>query len=279
MLNIKSKVKLNNGVEMPWFGLGTFRAEGQETVEAVKKAVEVGYIHIDTAFIYGNEKEVGQGIRESGIAREDLFVTTKLWTGDHGYETSLKAIETSLENLGLDYVDLYLVHWPVEEKLLDTWRVMEEIAKKGLSRAVGVSNFTPRLIEELKEVSSLIPAVNQVEYHPYLNQKELLAYCQKAGIQLEAYSPLTRGRKLDDPKLVNIAVKHGKTAAQILLRWNLQTEVVTIPKSVTPSRIAENAAIFDFVLDDDDMSVLNSMNENLRFIFPKSAPQEWFEEK
>lgn len=275
MLNIKSKVKLNNGVEIPWFGLGTFRAQGDETVSAVKEAISLGYIHIDTAFIYGNEKEVGQGIRESGIKREDLFVTTKLWTGDHGYETSLKAIETSLENLGLDYVDLYLVHWPVESKLHSTWKAMEEIAQKGLSRAVGVSNFTPRLLDELKEKSSFIPAVNQVEYQPFLNQKELLAYCQKAGIQLEAYSPLTRGRKLDNPTLVKVAEKYEKTAAQILLRWDLQTEVVTIPKSVTPSRIAENANIFDFELAQEDMAILNNMDENLRFIHPDFAPAEW----
>lgn len=275
MLDIHSKVKLNNGVEIPWFGFGTFRAEGEETVMAVKEAIKLGYIHIDTALIYGNEKEVGQGIRESGIAREDLFVTTKLWRADQGYESSLKAIETSLENLGLDYVDLYLIHWPVESKLHSTWKAMEEIAKKGLSHSVGVSNFTPRLLEELKEQSNLVPAVNQVEYQPFLNQKELLAYCQAEGIQLEAYSPLTRARKLDDPTLMKIAGKHGKTVAQVLLRWDLQTEVVTIPKSVTPSRIAENAAIFDFSLDTDDMAILGNMNEDLRYIHPDWAPPEW----
>jgi diketogulonate reductase-like aldo/keto reductase len=275
MLDIGSKVKLNNGVEIPWFGLGTFRAEGQETVQAVKEAIKLGYIHLDTALIYGNEKEVGQGIRESGIAREDLFVTTKLWTGDQGYATTLKAIETSLQNLGLEYVDLYLVHWPVESKLHSTWKAMEEIANKGLSRAVGVSNFTPRLMEELKKESNLIPAVNQVEFHPFLNQIELQAYCRREGIQLEAYSPLTRGRKLDHPGLVKIAEKHGKTTAQILLRWDLEVELVTIPKSVTPSRIAENAEIFDFELDPEDMKYLNHLNENLRFIHPEWAPPEW----
>lgn len=275
MLDIQSKVKLNNGVEIPWFGFGTFRAVGAETVSAVKEAIQDGYIHIDTALIYGNEKEVGQGIREAGVPREDLFITTKLWRSDQGYETSLKAVETSLENLGLDYLDLYLIHWPVEEKLHETWKAMEEIAKKGLSRAVGVSNFTPRLLKELKEKSNLIPAVNQVEYHPFLNQTELLAYCKAEGIQLEAYSPLTRGRKLDHPTLVKIAEKHNKTAAQVLLRWDLQTEVVTIPKSVTPSRIAENADIFNFELDGEDMVKMNGLNEDLRFIHPDFAPAEW----
>lgn len=275
MLELQSTVKLNNGIEMPWFGLGTFRAEGEETVIAITEALQLGYIHIDTAFIYGNEKEVGRGIRESGVPREKLFVTTKLWTNDQGYKSSLKAIEKSLTNLGLDYVDLYLIHWPVESKLHDTWKAMEEIAQKGLSRSVGVSNFTPRLLEALKEQSDLVPAVNQVEYHPYLNQEELLDYCRKEGIQLEAYSPLTRARKLDDPKLVQIAEKHAKTAAQVLLRWDLQTEVVTIPKSVTPSRIAENADIFDFILDQEDMAILGKMNEDLRFIHPSFAPSEW----
>lgn len=275
MLDIRSTVKLNNGVEIPWFGLGTFRAEGAETVMAVKEAIRLGYRHIDTAFIYGNEKEVGQGIRESGIAREDLFVTTKLWTGDQGYQNSLQAIEKSLSNLELEYVDLYLIHWPVEKELHPTWKAMEEIAQKGLSRAVGVSNFTPRLMEALKQESKLIPAVNQVEYQPFLNQKELLAYCRAEGIQLEAYSPLTRGKKLSHPTLMKIAARHGKTEAQVLLRWDLQTEVVTIPKSVTPSRIAENGEIFDFELDENEMQELGSLNEDLRFIHPDFAPPEW----
>jgi diketogulonate reductase-like aldo/keto reductase len=275
MLDIRSKITLNNGVEIPQLGFGTFRAVGAETIMAVKEAIKVGYIHIDTALIYGNEKEVGQGIRDGGVPREELFITTKLWRSDQGYKNSLKAIETSLENLGLDYLDLYLIHWPVEDVLLETWKAMEEIAKKGLSRAVGVSNFTPRLLKELKEKSNFIPAVNQVEYQPFLNQKELLAYCQAEGIQLEAYSPLTRGKKLADPTLIKIAEKHGKTVAQVLLRWDLQTNVVTIPKSVTPSRIAENAQLYDFVLDNEDMALLGDMDENLRFIHPDFAPAEW----
>lgn len=275
MFDIRSTIQLNNGVEIPLFGLGTFRAVGDETVTAVKEAILHGYIHVDTALIYGNEKEVGKGIRESGIAREDLFVTTKLWRDDQGYANTLKAVETSLDNLGLGYLDLYLIHWPVEEKLHETWKAMEEIAQKGLARAVGVSNFTPRILRELKERSNFIPSVNQVEFHPFLLQKELFSYCRQEGIQLEAYSPLTRGRMLDHPQLVQIAEKYAKTAAQVLLRWDLQMGVVTIPKSVTPARIIENASIFDFALDDDDMLILNGLDQNLRFIHPDFAPAEW----
>lgn len=274
-LTINSTVMLNNGVEMPLLGLGTFRAQGNESKRAVVDAVKAGYIHIDTAFIYGNEKEVGEGIRESGIARDKLFVTTKLWREDQGYESSLKAVETSLQNLGLEYLDLYLIHWPVEEKLHDTWRAMEEIQKKGFSRAVGVSNYTIRLLEELKSQSGFVPAVNQVEFTPFLYQKDLLDYCNEHGIRLEAYSPLTRGRRLDDASLVKVAEKHGKTAAQVLLRWDLQHGVVTIPKSVTTKRIIENADLFDFTLDNEDMQLLDSLDENARMIHPDFAPAEW----
>jgi diketogulonate reductase-like aldo/keto reductase len=275
LLTIHSTVKLNSGFDMPLLGLGTFRAEGKETVNAVREALAVDYRHIDTAMMYRNEKEVGRAVRECGIDRANLFITTKLARDGQGYRETWQAVEASLENLGLDYVDLYLVHWPVESLMHETWKAMREIAHKGLSRSVGVSNFTIRLLEELKTESDLIPAVNQVEFHPFLYQKELLAYCRKAGIQLEAYSPLTRGRRLDDHRLFEIAEKHHKTTAQILLRWNLEHGVVTIPKSVTPSRIRENAALYDFALDQEDMAVLNDMDENLRFIHPDWAPREW----
>lgn len=274
-LAIHSKVKLNNGFDMPLLGLGTFRAEGKETAMAVREALAVGYRHIDTAMMYRNEKEVGRAIRESGIDRSELFVTTKLARDDQGYRETWQAVEASLENLGLDYVDLYLIHWPVERLMYETWKAMQEIAHKGLSRSVGVSNFTIRLLEGLKTESEFIPAVNQVEFHPFIFQEELLGYCRKEGIQLEAYSPLTRGKRLDDPRLVKIADKHNKTTAQILLRWNLEHGVVTIPKSVTPSRIRENAALYDFALDQEDMVALNAMDENLRFIHPDWAPPEW----
>jgi len=274
-LTIHSTVKLNSGFDMPLLGLGTFRAEGKETVMAVKEALALGYRHIDTAMMYRNEKEVGRAIHESGVDRSEIFLTTKLASHEQGYRETWQAVEASLDNLGLDYLDLYLIHWPVESLMHDTWKAMREIAHKGLSRSVGVSNFTIRLLEELKTKSDFIPAVNQVEFHPFLYQQELLGYCRNAGIQLEAYSPLTRGRKLDDPRLVELAKKHHKTSAQILLRWNLEHGVVTIPKSVTPSRILENAALFDFALDQEEMAILNGMDENLRFIHPDSAPPEW----
>jgi len=274
-LTIHSKVQLNSGFTMPLLGLGTFRAEGKETVNAVREALAVGYLHFDTAMMYHNEKEVGRAIRESVLDRGDLFITTKLARDGQGYRETWQAVEASLENLGLDYLDLYLVHWPVEPLMHETWKAMREIAQKGLSRSVGVSNFTIRLLEELKTESDFIPAVNQVEFHPFLYQRELLGYCQQAGIQLEAYSPLTRGRRLDDARLIRIAAKHNKTTAQILLRWNLEHGVVTIPKSVTPSRIRENADLYDFALDHEDMTILNSMDENLHFIHPDWAPPEW----
>ncbi|MCD4752667.1 MAG: aldo/keto reductase [Anaerolineaceae bacterium] len=275
-LTINSKIKLNNGVEMPLLGFGTFRAEGKDSRRSVREAIDAGYIHIDTALIYGNEEDVGRGIKDSGISRDKLFVTTKLWIADQGYDSSLKAIEKSLKNLQLDYVDLYLIHWPVEEKLHETWRAMEEIQRKGLSRAVGVSNYTIRLLEDLKKESDYIPSVNQVEFTPFLYQKELLDYCQNNGICLEAYSPLTRGKKLDDSRLVKVAEKHGKSTAQVLLRWDLQHEIVTIPKTVTSHRIIENADLYDFQLDHEDMTLLDSLNEDARMIHPANhAPPEW----
>jgi methylglyoxal/glyoxal reductase len=276
-LTIHSTVKLNSGFDIPLLGLGTFRAEGKEVVTAINEALAVGYRHIDTAMMYHNEKEVGRAVRESGIDRSELFITTKLARDGQGYRETWQAVEASLENLGLDYIDLYLIHWPVESVLHETWKAMREIAQKGLSRSVGVSNFTVRLLEDLKTESDFVPAVNQVEFHPFLYQKDLLAYCHKEGTHLEAYSPLTRGKKLDDPRLVKIAEKHHKTTAQILLRWNLEHGVVTIPKSVTPSYIRENAALYDFALDQEDMAVLNDMDENLRFIHPDVAPPEWNE--
>ena len=258
MKNLQCKTTLHNGVEMPWFGLGVFKVEdGQELVEAVKVAIKDGYRSIDTAAIYGNEKAVGQGIRagikETGISREDLFITSKVWNADQGYETTIAAYEESLKKLELDYLDLYLVHWPVEGKYKDAWRALETLYKEGRVRAIGVSNFQIHHLEDLMKDAEIKPMVNQVEYHPRLTQKELQAFAKNKDIQLEAWSPLMQGQLLDNETLQEIADKYGKSIAQVILRWDLQNGVITIPKSTKEHRIAENATVFDFELTKEDM--------------------------
>ncbi len=256
---------LSNGVKMPWFGLGVWRVEeGREVEESVKAAIRTGYRSIDTAAIYGNEAGVGKAIKESGVAREELFITTKVWNADQGYDTTLKAFEESRKKLGLEYVDLYLIHWPVKGKYKDTWRALEKLYKEGAVRAIGVSNFQVHHLEDLMDSSELKPMVNQVEFHPLLTQKELLRFCKSQGIQLEAWSPLMQGN-LDVPLLKELAEKYKKTPAQIVLRWDLQHEVVTIPKSVKEHRIKENADIFDFELSQEDMDKIDGLNQNKRF--------------
>jgi diketogulonate reductase-like aldo/keto reductase len=256
---------LSNGVKMPWLGLGVFKVTEEGLAEkTVKAAIDAGYRHIDTAAAYGNEEGVGAGVKNSGVPRDELFITTKVWNADQGYETSLAAFEKSLSKLDMDYVDLLLIHWPVKGKYKETWRALESIYKSGKARAVGVSNFQIHHLQDLAEGSELVPMVNQVEYHPLLSQVELLAYCRANGIQVTAWSPLMQGH-LDIPLLVEIGNKYGKTPAQVVLRWDLQNGVITIPKSVTPSRIAENADIFDFELSREDMEKLSSLNQNRRF--------------
>ncbi|PWK08427.1 aldo/keto reductase [Tumebacillus permanentifrigoris] len=256
---------LNNGVKMPWFGLGVWRVEeGAQVEDAVKSALATGYRSLDTAAIYGNEEGVGRAIKESGVPREEIFITTKVWNANQGYESTLAAFEESMQKLGLEYLDLYLIHWPKGEKSKDTWRAMEQLYKDGRVRAIGVSNFHVHHLQDLLADATVVPAVNQVEYHPLLNQTELRAFCREHKIQLEAWSPLMQGN-LDLPILTELAQKYGKSAAQIVLRWDLQNEVVTIPKSITPSRIAENAQVFDFELSADDMAALSELNENRRF--------------
>lgn len=273
-LKIDSKVKLNNGVEMPIFGLGTFQAQsGKEARDAVLHALQVGYRHIDTASMYGNEEDVGAAIRESGIPREEIFVTTKLWNSDHGYDNGLAAFEKSRRRLRLSYVDLYLIHWPVQDLRKETWRALETLLKEGKCRAIGVSNYMIRHLEELMDSSSTIPVVNQVEFSPYLYQKDLLEFCRKHDIQLEAYSPLTKGHKLNDPKLGRIASKYSKSPAQILIRWVLQHEMVVIPKSSRKERITENAGVFDFTISPEDMRALDLFDQGLRTSWdPSTAP-------
>lgn len=267
--HLQAKATLHNGVEMPWFGIGVFKVEeGTELVNAVKAALVHGYRSVDTAAIYGNEEGVGEGIRqglqEAGLKREDIFVTSKVWNADLGYEETLKAFDTSLEKLGLDYLDLYLIHWPVEGKYIDAWRALETLYRDGRIKAIGVSNFQIHHLKHLMKETEIKPMINQVEYHPRLTQKELLAFCTEQGIQLEAWSPLMQGQLLDHPVLQEIAEKYGKSAAQVILRWDLQNGVITIPKSTKKHRIEENANVFDFELSADDMKRIDDLNENLR---------------
>ena len=230
-LNIESTVKLNNNVRIPILGLGVYQTPpGRVTQNAVKFALSVGYRHVDTARIYGNEADVGEAVRKSGVPREQLFVTTKLWNADQGYDSTLRACEASLKRLGFDYLDLYLIHFPVPETRKESWKAMKTLLEKGKCRAVGVSNFTIPHLEDLLEEHELVPAVNQVEFHPFLYQKELLEYCQRKGIQVEAYSPLARGEKLEHPRLTAIAAKYSKSPAELMIRWGLQHGLVVIPK-------------------------------------------------
>jgi diketogulonate reductase-like aldo/keto reductase len=263
--NIGDYTVLQNGVQMPWLGLGVWKAkEGEEVEQAVKAALAHGYRHIDTAAVYGNEAGVGKALRESGVPREQVFVTTKVWNSDQGYDTTLRAFEESRKRLGLEYVDLYLVHWPVKGKYKETWKALEKLYKDGLVRAIGVSNFQVHHLEDVMADCEVVPMVNQVEYHPLLTQKELHAFCKQHKIQLEAWSPLMQGN-LDVPLLADLARKYGKSPAQIVLRWDLQNEVVTIPKSVHEARIVENADLFDFELSAEDMQKIDGLNQNHRF--------------
>ncbi|GED59751.1 aldo/keto reductase [Brevibacillus formosus] len=267
--HLQDTTTLYNGVKMPWVGLGVFKVEeGQELEEAVKTAIKHGYRSIDTAAIYNNEEGVGRGIRaglqEAGITREDLFVTSKVWNADLGYESTLEAYETSLKKLGLEYLDLYLIHWPVEGKFKEAWRALETLYKKGLVKAIGVSNFHVHHLEELLKDAEIKPMVNQVEFHPRLSQDELRAYCKEQGIQFEAWSPLMQGQLLDNPVLKGIAEKYEKSIAQVIIRWDLQNGVVTIPKSTKEHRIVENASVFDFELSKEDMEMIHALNQNHR---------------
>jgi diketogulonate reductase-like aldo/keto reductase len=265
---LESKAKLNNGFEIPYLGLGVYQSPpGENTARAVRYAFKVGYRHIDTAELYGNETDVGRALRESRIRREDVFITTKVWNSHQGYDSTLYAFERSLGRLGLSYIDLYLIHWPVQGHDDDTWRAMIKLLHQGKAHAIGVSNYSIRELNELLHKSDVVPAVNQVEFHPFLYQKELLSFCKNNNIQLEAYSPLTRGKKLSHPTVVEIAKKYGKTPAQVLLRWSLQHDVIVIPKSIHEHRILENSQVFDFQIESKDMKFLDSMNENFRTVF------------
>lgn len=267
--NLQAETTLHNGITMPWLGLGVFKVEdGPEVVQAVKAAMKIGYRSIDTAAIYGNESSVGQGIREGmaehGLTRDQLFVTSKVWNADLGYESTIAAYEASLEKLGLDYLDLYLIHWPVQGKYVEAWRALETLYQEGRVKAIGVSNFQIHHLEDVMGTGKIKPMVNQVELHPLLAQTDIHDFCKEHGIQLEAWSPLMQGQLLDNPTLKALAERHGKSIAQVILRWDLQRGIVTIPKSTKEHRILENGSIFDFELTNEDMAAINSMNQNLR---------------
>lgn len=269
MKNLQDTVTLANGVKMPWLGLGVFKVEeGQILMDAVSSAITNGYRSIDTAAIYGNERGVGEGIKlglkKTGISRSELFITTKVWTEDLGYEETIKAFETSLEKLGLDYIDLYLIHWPKEGKYLEAWKALETLYREGKIKSIGVSNFQIHHLETLLNASEIKPMINQIELHPKLTQKNLLTFCESRNIQVQAWSPLMQGKLLDNPLLRELAHKYQKSVAQVIIRWDLQNGIVTIPKSVKEQRIIENGNVFDFCLTKEEMKRIDSLNQDLR---------------
>ena len=263
---LKSAVTLNNGGKMPWLGLGVFQVDGDAaTATAVRHALRLGYRSIDTAALYRNESGVGEAVRTSGLPRSELFVTTKVWNDDIRANRIEAALVQSLKLLGLDYVDLYLLHWPIRGQTENAWRVMEQLYRDGRVRAIGVSNYLVPQLEELLVHAEVVPAVNQIEFHPWLQSKPLHAFCNAHQIRLEAWAPLMQGGDLlRDPVLVSLAAQHRRTVAQIILRWNVQLGVVTIPKSVHPERIAENADIFGFALDDAAMAAIAALDRGQR---------------
>lgn len=263
--DIKGSFQLHNGVDIPYLGLGVFQSQdGDEVKNAIKHAFRAGYRHIDTAAIYHNERGVGEAVKESRIPREDIFITSKLWNGNQGYDSAFKALDASLERLGTDYLDLYLIHWPVKGKFKDSWRALEEVYKKGKVRAIGVSNFLQHHLEDLLQDAGIIPTVNQMEFHPYLVQQSLLDFCRLHGIQYQAWAPIMKGKANEIPLLNELAEKYKKTAVQVVLRWDLQKGVVTIPKSVNEERIKSNADIFDFSLSDEEVAMIDALDKHER---------------
>ncbi|MDR2423932.1 MAG: aldo/keto reductase [Prevotellaceae bacterium] len=257
-------VILKNGVSMPILGFGTFKIpDGQVAVDSVLTALSVGYRHIDTAAIYGNEDSVGEAVRQSGLNRNQLFITTKLWNSDQGYDSTLRAFDKSIKKLGLDYLDLYLIHWP-KPLNRETWKAMEKLYNEKRVRAIGVSNFHIHHLLDLLDVCQIAPMVNQIEFHPRLIQSNLLEYCKNNEIQYEAWSPLMQNRAFSIPLLQQIAEKYGRTVSQLILRWDIQMGVVTIPKSINPDRISENFKIFDFEISDEDMQLISSLDKGER---------------
>lgn len=262
---VKETIQLANGIAMPQFGLGVYKmTEPEQTIEAITYAIETGYRAIDTAAIYENEKETGEAIRHSGVPREELFVTSKVWNTDQGYDETLRAFEASLEKLGFDYLDLYLTHWPVTGKYVDTYRAIERLYDEKLIRATGVSNHHAHHLEKVFTKANIAPMVNQIEVHPRLTQEPLRAFCREHGIAVTSWSPLARGRLLDEPTLLQIGERFGKTPAQVIIRWHLQNDLIVIPKSVTAERIKTNSEVADFELTLEDMQAIDALNRNER---------------
>ena len=262
----KGSFELHNGVHVPYLGLGVYLSkEGKEVEQAIHWALQAGYRHIDTASAYKNEVGVGKAIRESGVPREELFITTKVWNSDQGYDRTIHAFEASMDRLGLEVLDLYLIHWPVKDQYKETWRALEDLYAAGRIRSIGVSNFLQHHLEDLLATSKVNPMVNQMEFHPWLVQQSLLEYCEKHQIQYEAWSPLMQGRITSVSEILDLGVKYGKTPVQIVLRWNLQKGVVTIPKSSNRDRILANAQLFDFELAQEDVDFLDGLDRHHRF--------------
>ncbi|MGA9590086.1 MAG: aldo/keto reductase [Salegentibacter sp.] len=263
--DISGTAKLHNGTEMPYLGLGVYKTkDGAEVKAAINFALEAGYRHIDTASFYKNEEGVGEAVKTSAIPREEIFVTTKVWNDDQGYEETFKAFEVSLQKLKMDYVDLYLIHWPVPGKYLETWAALEKIYKEGKAKAIGVCNCLPHHIEAIMDEGDIKPMLLQNEFHPRLVQQPVIDFCKKNEIQYQAWSPLMRGRILENEKLRKLASKYGKSPAQIIIRWDLQKGVITIPKSVHKERIEENADIFDFQLSSEEVALIDSLDREER---------------
>jgi Aldo/keto reductases, related to diketogulonate reductase len=263
--DLQGTVELKNGVPMPYFGLGVFQVhDGEEVKQAVKYALSAGYRHIDTASLYGNERGVGQSVRESSVPRKEIFVTSKVWNSDQGYANTLLAFDVSMKLLGFEYLDLYLVHWPVKGKYIETWRALEQLYAEGRVRAIGVSNFLRHHLEDLLAHCKVVPMVNQMEFHPRLVQQELIDFCNSHTIQYEAWSPLMQGKIFNIKELQTLAEKYKKDIAQIVLRWNLQKGVVAIPKSIRRERIISNAQIFDFEITPKDMQAIDLLDKNER---------------
>ncbi|PWU66813.1 aldo/keto reductase [Gracilibacillus dipsosauri] len=260
-MGLTDTLVLNNGTEIPAIGLGVYKAEpGEEVYQAVRSALEIGYRHIDTASLYANEEDVGKAIKDSGISRNEIFVTTKVWNDEQGYENTKQAMANSLKRLQMDYVDLYLIHWPVPGKFTETWKALEELYRDGKAKAIGVSNFLPHHLEDMLKEAEIKPVVNQVELHPQLQQKETRDFCHAHDMLIEAWAPLGKAQYFDHPTLQELAKKHGKTPAQIIVRWQYQSKIITIPKSVHKNRQEENVDIFDFTLSQDDMDKIAEMD-------------------